>query len=270
MEFGICLNVVDVLRESPSILEEQLAVIAAAGFSYVEINVTSYAGASDAEINTIMETLIKSNISAKRACVLFPGDLKVVGPKKNDNTIRDYLGNILPKLKAIGVEIIVFGSGGARSIPDGFPYSEAFSQFCDTARLTASMAAESNIKVALEHLNPGECNLLITVEETIKAVREVNLPNCGLLFDFYHIDEGTDDILNVLKAKDILIHSHVAQPGSRLYPVPESSESLQTYFTILKDADYKGAVSVEATLNSEKSFEENMTDAYKVLIENLI
>jgi len=267
MEFGVCLNVVDVFREGPDKLDEQLSTIAAAGFTYVEIVVASCADAGENEISSIQAMLHKNKLPAKRANVLFPGGIKVVGPEKNEKAIREYLDSIFPKLITLGVEIVVFGSGGARSIPDGFSYDEAYSQLCDTIKLITGVALKYDVKIALEHLNPKECNLLTTVKETVKAARDVNLPTCGLNFDIYHVDERTNDMYNVLNAKDILFHSHVGQPGSRLYPSPEGAKELQNYFELLKGAGYDGTVSIEATLHGDKSFKQNMTDAYKVLVD---
>jgi len=265
MEFGICLNVVDLLREDPGKLDEQLCAIAEAGFTYVEINIVPCAGADNIELDAIKAALSKNGLKARRGFILFPGDIKVVGPERNEETIKDYLNKALPKLKALGVDAVVFGSGGARHIPEGFSYDEAFAQFCETAGLTAELAAGHGIKVALEHLNPKDCNLLVTIKETVEVIRKINHPNCGLTFDIYHVDERTGDIYNVIKAKDVLFHSHTAIPKSRLYPTPEDAEALKNYFSILKDAGYNGTVSIEGTLRDNKSFEENMTDAFKAL-----
>ena len=265
MEFGICLNVIDILRKDPVKLDEQLSAIAAAGFSYVEAVVAAFIDADENEIKAIKAALIKNGLSLTRANVLFPGGIKVVGPEKDDDKIRDYLTSVFPKLKALGVEIVVFGSGGARNRPDDLPYDEAFIQVCDSAKLITNTAAGYGIKVAIEHLNPKECNLLVTIEETIKAVRAINHPNCGFTFDIYHVDESTADIYNVVNAKDVLFHSHTALPGARMFPSPEDADALRNYFAILKDAEYDGTVSIEATLHDEKSFEKNMTDAFEAL-----
>ena len=264
MEFGVCLNVIDSLRQGAEKLEEQLAAIAAAGYAYVEVTAVSFADAGDDEIAVIRAALAKHGLMAKRACILFPGTLKVVGPEKNEENISGYLQKLMPKLKAVGMEIIVFGSGGARRIPDGFPYEEAFDQFCESARLTADIAGEYGIRVALEHLNAGECNLLISVEETVKAVRQANHPGCGLLFDIYHVRDP-EDLRYVVAGKDVLFHSHTSHPTNRLYPAPGDEECLRPYFAVLKAAGYDGTVSVEANLHGSKSFSENMTDAYQLL-----
>jgi len=265
MEFGVCFNIVDVYKEGCGKLDEQLACIAGAGFRYVEITAVACAGICEDDVSAIKNGLQKSELTAKRACILFPGDLKVVGPDRNETAIRDYLTGLMPMLYSFGVEVIVFGSGGARRVPDGFDYEIAFDQFCETAGIVADIAGEYGIKIALEHLNPKECNLLTTVEETVKAVRRVDRLNCGLLFDIYHVDTSTDDIYNVIKAKDVLFHSHTATPGSRLYPAPGDEESLRLYFSVLRDAVYDGTVSIEATLRDGKTFEDNLKDAYEVL-----
>jgi len=267
MEFGICLNVVDLLREDPRKLDEQLSAISAAGFTYVEATVAAFIDVKEEETIAIKTIIAKNGLLLKRANVLFPGGMKVVGPEKNEERIKEYLTGVFAKLEILGADIIVFGSGGARNRPEDLPYDEAFIQLCETARLITETAAAYGIKVAIEHLNPKECNMLVTIEETIKAVREINHPNCGITFDYYHVDERTNDMYNVIKGKDILFHSHTALPKSRLYPTKEDTAALQSYFTVLKSAGYDGTVSIEGSLHDGKSFEENLTDAYKALTD---
>jgi len=265
MEFGMCLNVVDVLRQSAGLLDEQLSVLAAAGFSYVEATAVTCAEAGDEEIEEANHILLKHNLRARRACILFPAALKSVGPDKDEDAIRGYLTQLAPKLQKIGTEIVVYGSGGARRVPDGFPHEEAFRQFCATARLTTEIFTAYGIRVAVEHLNPRETNLLVSIAETVEAIRNVDHPGCGLLFDIYHADQKSGDLNHVAAAQDLLFHAHISHPVSRMFPVPGDEEDLRQFFSILKESNYDGTVSVEANPYPDKSFRENAEAAYRVL-----
>jgi len=262
MQYGICLNLTELLRVGEL---KKLPKISAAGFTYVETNAASCADLENDETGAIKQALEQSGLKCSRACVLFPGTIKVVGPNADNKLIKEYLGALMPKLAALGVETVVFGSGGARRIPDGFPYEQAFEQFCACARAVAEAGKVHGIKVALEHLNPRETNLLTTVGETMKAVRRTNHPGCGLLFDYYHVDHSKGELTEVFDGRDILIHSHVAVPGSRLYPAPGDEDAIRPYFEVLRKCGYNGSVSVEATLHEGKSFEENLASAFELL-----
>src|SRR5438067_7200519 len=58
--------------------------------------------------------------------VLLPPDLKVVGPAVDHARLDRYAANAFRRAQEIGMTIVVFGSAGARMIPDGFPATKAF------------------------------------------------------------------------------------------------------------------------------------------------
>ncbi len=51
---------------------------------------------------------------------LVPGDLKIVGPVVDFERLRKYIGNVTARAQRVGMKTLVFGSGGARNVPDGF------------------------------------------------------------------------------------------------------------------------------------------------------
>ncbi|MFV0400186.1 MAG: sugar phosphate isomerase/epimerase family protein [Oscillospiraceae bacterium] len=263
MKFGICLNATEFLRDGS--LAEKLGEIAAAGYDYVEVNAVSSADLSEEEIAAVTSALKEAGLTAARACVLFPGDIKVVGEEADKAVITAYLEKLMPKLSALGVGTVVFGSGGARRVPEGYDHAVAFGQFCDCAKLVAEIGAKNGVRVALEHLNPGETNLLTTIGEAVDALERVNDPGCGLLFDYYHVDMATNDMDNVLRHPDKLYHSHLAMPVTRKFPLPGDEDAVRPYFETLKKAGYDDTVSLEAGMHDDRSYSDNLRDAMKVL-----
>ncbi|MCL2055847.1 MAG: sugar phosphate isomerase/epimerase [Oscillospiraceae bacterium] len=262
MQYGICLNLAEALRAGEL---DKLAAVKSTGFTYVETNAAALSSASEAEIAAVRSALGRHGIACKCANVLFPGTMKIVGAEADMAEIGGYLSSVMPKLASIGAEILVLGSGGSRRVPDGFPRDEAFCQFCAAAKLAAETAGEYGIKIALEHLSPKETNLLTTVGEAVSAVRKIDRTNCGLVFDYYHIGHSTDEIAQVYEGRNVLLHTHIALPGSRLYPMPGDEEAVRPFFDMLKKCGYNGTVSVEANLRADKSFEENLAGAYALL-----
>ncbi len=263
MEFGVCINLVEAMRDGT--LGEKLASISEAGFSFVETNAAAAIDITADEMLLIKRALSDYGLVCLCSNVMFPGNIKVVGPDISEESIRSYLNRLMPILSDFGVKTAVLGSGESRRVPDGFSYSEAYAQFLNCAAAAADIAAKYGIKIALEHLTPRETNLLTTVGETLVAVRDCGRANCGLLLDYFHVDRDSLDIYSIEEGGSILYHSHVAVPESRLYPTPEDAELLRPYFDTLVGCPYNRTVSIEGVLREGVSYYDNLAMAYKVL-----
>ena len=62
-----------------------------------------------------------------------PGAIKLTGPDVDPAKQMSYVTGLLGRLNKLGVKVVVFGSGGARRVPDGFSKDEAFTQLVDSA-----------------------------------------------------------------------------------------------------------------------------------------
>ena len=51
------------------------------------------------------------------ACIFLPGSFKLTGPEVDDAALETYVHTAFARAEQAGVEIIVFGSGGARPRP---------------------------------------------------------------------------------------------------------------------------------------------------------
>ena len=155
---------------------DNLRLAKAIGYDYFE----SSAAAIAAMPQEAFDALVIENDAVKdeafegvKVCNgLFPGDLALVGPAADVSKVEEYLDKLLPRLERLGVETIVFGSGGARKCPEGFDEKTAWSQLIKVAGLVADRAAAHGIRVGMEHLNTAETNNLNTVAETYGFVQE--------------------------------------------------------------------------------------------------
>lgn len=115
--------------------------------------------------------LEKAGVSLESMNVLFPGDFRLTGPQADFSAVDSYLEENLPKAQALGVKVVVFGSGGARHVPEGFPQEEAFAQLVELCREhIASAAAAHGITCCVEPLNRKETNILTTSGECFRLV----------------------------------------------------------------------------------------------------
>lgn len=232
MKFGCCGPI------------ENAAIAHAAGFDYLECTVVSLLPeATESLFAPILEKYQAAPIPVLACNVFLPGDLKVVGPDLDQRRIRSYVQTAMRRVMLIGARVVVFGSGKARMIPDGFDRADAEAQIVDFLQLVADEAEQHGITVVIEPLNRRESNILNSVPEGDAMAARVNRPSIRNLADFYHMDEEDEPLTNIVLCKERLAHVHVADsgrraPGTGSYPYADFVEQLRL-------ANYDGMVSVE-------------------------
>ena len=116
-------------------------------------------------------------------------------------------------MQRAGVEVIGYGSGGSRWVPDGFDRDKARQQVADFMHLCADLGEPRGVKVALEPYNRDDANLLNTVSEATEFIAEVDRSHAKLMADFFHIKLNGESFDALKEAGPHLIHAHIAEPG---------------------------------------------------------
>jgi sugar phosphate isomerase/epimerase len=223
-------------------------ILFAAGYSFVEENVRNFLVPAEAE--SVFEAklaLLKESKLPVEACNSFlPGNLKCVGPAPLHDDILKFAETAFRRAKQAGVRTIVFGSGGARSIPEGFSKEEAKNQFIDLCKKLAPIAKKYNVVISLEPLNTKECNFINSVAEGGEIVETVNHKSFRLLADFYHMLRENETPANLTKYGHLLYHTHIAENVGRTAP-GVNKEDFTPYFKALKESGYKGRMAIECS-----------------------
>lgn len=178
------------------------------------------------------------------ANVLLPAALKCSGPDIDYQRLDRYAENVFRRAKEIGMTLIVFGSAGARMVPDGFPISKAFEQYVDHLRRFGPMAAKNGVTLVVEPLNRGECNLVNTVLEGAEAVREANHPAVKLLVDIFHMLRNGESPDDILKVGRLIRHAHVAENKDRAAP-GVNGEDFRPFLRALRQTGYNDRLALE-------------------------
>ena len=158
----------------------------------------------------------------------------------------DYASEAMRRCRALGAEIIVLGSGGARRLPDGWAPTRGLDQFETFCRELGPRAAEAGITIAIEPLNHTEDNLVNSVAAGAAIVDAVSHPNIRLLADFYHMFHDDEAVEDVAKVGDRLKHAHLADLG-RVAPgfADEGEADFVGFFRALNAAGYDNRCSFE-------------------------
>lgn len=191
-------------------------------------------------------------VPALAANCFLPGDLKVVGPEADANRERllRYADNAFRRAAGLGIVHIVFGSGGARKAPVGWPLGRAFLQYVEALRLCAPLAEKYGVVLLVEPLNRSDCNVVNTVLEGVAAVAQVDHPAVRLLADIFHMLRNGESPDDLVKAGPWLNHVHVAEAGARTAP-GMAGDDFTPFFHSLREARYAGDLSVECLWGKE-------------------
>ena len=256
MKLGICAGLKDF---------DKIKAAKDAGFDYIETNFSAFANASDEDRAAFVECLRKNDIKCE-AMNCFIG-LKVVGNEFDEKAVKEYIDRAFDVCsRYTDCEIVVFGSGGARKVPEGFDKAKAMEQFEYVCREFVEPACAKHGKyTAIENLNKGETNILNTDAEINALVNKMGLPHVKLLSDNYHMareDEPYDVIRTFGKN---LVHAHIANPEGRLFPQPEDKHDYAPFFDAMKAIGYDKRVSVEAEAPKDIPLEEAMKKSVECL-----
>ena len=239
-------------------------MLASHGYSYIEESVGRFLvpSKSEEEFKGILEQAQKSALPVKACNNFIPGNLKSVGPDAVHPEILEYMETAFRRAQKADVEYIVFGSGGSRSIPDGFPREKARKQFVSLCSAMATIASKYDVVVVLEPLNTKECNFINSVTEGGKIVEEVDHPNFQLLADIYHMLMDNEGPESILKYGHLIKHIHIAEKEGRAAPGTHN-EDFRPYFEALKKVGYQGKISVECQWEDLESQASNAIAAIK-------
>jgi sugar phosphate isomerase/epimerase len=236
MKFGVC--------GGPEIGK----IAKSAGYDYFEWSVGGLLNPREDEavFQKALEQAREVVLPGPAVNVFIPGDLKITGPAVDMQALEAFVSTALRRAETAGVEVIVFGSGGARQVPEGFDREQAMQQLVTFCKMLGPIAQQHNVTIVVEPLNKGETNIINTVGEGANLVRQVGHPNIRLLADGYHWAKDNDSLAGIVDNGSLLAHAHVATVEGRR--PPRDSDTCAPFFAALKQAGYTGRVSFEGQI----------------------
>lgn len=235
MEFGCCVSTLD-----------QVAALEAVGADFYELPAARLVmGSTEAvTFDRLVRQAAGLRLRPRAYNVLLPAEIKVVGPEAEPTQIEDYLRVAFDRMRRLGGQVVVFGSGRSRSIPDSVSRASGLDQLASVLRLTGELAHDHGMVLALEPLRREESNVFNTLLESATFIREHRLARVRLLADLYHMLAEDEPFSALSSCTELLVHVHVAARDRR--PPGNGDADLAGFFRALRAAGYRGDCSIEA------------------------
>lgn len=246
MKYGCCLNMIASKSDKTGI--EHLRRLAMSGYDYVELPLAEIMDLSESQFNTlIIDELERYNIQCEVCNNFFPGTIRLTGDDVDCQRIMDYVNRALNRAKSLGVQYVVFGSGKAKHVPDGYHLEKGYLQIVELLKLIGPVAESKGITIVIEPLRKEECNLINTFEEGCRLASDVNHKSVRVLVDFYHMTIEKEPLIHLeQKGREYLRHVHFANPNGRVYPGTLQEADYIPFFQVLKKIGYNQRISCEA------------------------
>lgn len=188
--------------------------------------------------------LAAARIPARAANGFLPGRLTCTGPRADHSAVVAWADVACERAAEVGIRTIVFGSGAARRIPDGYPKADAELQLTALLARLVAPAQRHGVTIALEPLQSRETNIVNRVDEAIRIVGAVGHERIGITADVYHMlceNEGPESIR---AAGSLIKHAHIAEKAARTAP-GVAGDDFTPYLAAFRDIAYPGPISLE-------------------------
>ena len=234
MRFGICAGI------------GNLSNLERAGYDYIEPAVATVCPEQpyDEVMPPLLDLLAGSKIAAEAFNGFLPADLRITGEGVDPDRQQRYAEAAFERVAALGGSVVVFGSAGARNVPDGFSREVAFRQIHEFLERIADSAAANAVAIAIEPLPTYSCNIINSVADAVEIARQVNHPAIEVLSDFFHVTYQAQSFDETATAGGRLRHVHLASPQGQ-NPTETDLPILAEYFAALRRAGYDGRISLE-------------------------
>jgi len=242
MRFGCCGSMIAPESDplGASIVEEAAGL----GFDYVELSLRDVMSLPEAGVRDLQARLDRAGLACEACNNFFPPHIRLTGPQADLLAALEYGRRALDRAARLGSRAVVFGSAGARNVPEGYDMDSALAQLTGLLAGLGPRAAELGIVVAVEPLRRQESNIINRLEEALRLVDGIGHPSIRVLVDFYHLEAEAEDLSIIARAGAAIRHVHVAEGEGRRFP--SGPGALGPLFAELRRIGYGGRCSIEA------------------------
>lgn len=234
MKFGVCCSL------------DKALLVQEAGYDFFELGFGAFADQSEEEFQKAKQQVRALSIYPEAMNGMLPGRFRLTGEEADLTPVKPFLERGFARAAEVGTRVVVFGSGSARRMPEGFTdMARAYNQLEEYLLLTSDCAAENGINIAIEPLSFRDCNVINLVSQGAYLAGRVNRPNVRVLADYFHVEQNKENPESIVGFAHRMEHCHLANPITRKQPLPDDGVDYSPFFSALNRAGYEKRVSIE-------------------------
>ena len=249
---GLCAGPGDVARA------------AAIGYDYIELDLNDILPMDEDGYRDMAIQMRENALYAEVVSGMLPAGVPIVGPEVSAKRLHGALDRSFDMAQALGAELILFDCESARKLPPLFDPAMAWRQLGNFVRILQSYAAKFDLKVALLPLRRSAADLLNSSSEAAMISAMLQLDRVGVAASSYNMAMEAESLPQLRRAGSLLWHMRTSNVLGNLPPKAGDGEDYRRLFEALREMDYTGRVSCEATC---RDFEGDAAEALKCLRE---
>ena len=236
------------------------------GYDFIELAGVQVMKMNEAELEEAKKLIVKNNVPCNGFNSYCDAGLPMAGPQFDLQKAKDYAAEICRRGKTLGIRAIGLGAPPARRIPNDFDRVAAVQQIKEFIRVSAEESAKHGIMFLLEALNPNVCDLIVHTREALQIVRELDMPNLGMVLDFYHMTQSGENVADIAYVMPFVKHLHIdhTQKDGRYHLVKEGIPFYARCIDAARASGYDGAISIEASA-TRAPFAEEAGESLRIL-----
>ena len=252
MRFGVCADL------------DKAQFLQTIGYDYFEYAFSKLGAMDEQEFADFEREVMKLSFYPEAMNLMLPASFRLTGETADLSPVKPFLQTAFKRAQSVGTKVVVFGSGGARNLPDGFNDRErAYGQLAEYLRIAGGLAEPFGVDIAIEPLRFAESNIINLYVEGVYLAERVGHPNVRCLVDSYHAAMNGESMNGIVKMGDKLAHCHISRTRGRAFPLPDDGEDYSPFFDALGKAGYNARISIEG--NPENGLENDAVKSLELL-----
>lgn len=229
MRFGCCGSLVATGPDRTG--AEMVERLAEYGYDYIELPLAEMMALNEAAFEALRARVDASGLRCEVCNNFFPASIRLTGPQTDPAAIREYYLRALDRAAELGAQVVVFGSAGAKRVPDGFSMERAWEQVLKITQGAGTEAARRGITIVIEPVRHPDCNILNTFAEGVTMARQLAMDSVRVLVDIYHLSCEQENPEAVRRdGAEYLRHVHFSNPAIPMVDGVPAPEKIRTLF----------------------------------------
>lgn len=228
----------------------QIREIEKAGFDFAELDICELVSLSEEEFEEFRAGACAGGLSYDVFSGLLPLSLRLYEPSFDEECWLEHIETGAMRASKMGALLIPFGAGKCRSIPEGLEgrREECEKKLIGFVQKICNIFRRYHMILAIEPLGRRNSNFLNTIEETAEFAHRTGCGNCRIMCDLRHMTCSGEEPGVIQKYADDIVHAHIDYPAGRrrLFPNRRDGFDYLPYLQALKEAEYKGRLTIEA------------------------